>query len=109
MNPLNISKHIDNKVLLNLKCNLDILKAIDQLILMSENFKKRSYYLDLTEDYIIANWNNIPIKTRYSTYYVISCINRINGIKWILSKDFQIDDINKYKLVILKAKIEYEY
>jgi hypothetical protein len=109
MKSIKILEHIDKKVISNLENNYDMYKIIDHLDFLVTSFKKRDSYKEIDEIKILENWNNIPIRTRYTTYYVISCLKRLNGINWILSKNIQMDDIKKYKLVILKSKIENEY
>lgn len=109
MNPYKILNHIDNKVIANLELNLTLSKVIEHLSDLSNKFKERSSFLNYNEEYLLNNWTNIPIKSRYTTYYVISCLKRIDDINWILSKNLDMDNKKIYKLIILKSKFDERY
>jgi hypothetical protein len=104
MTPNRILEHIDNKIVSNLDLNYSFVDIINHLESLSNKFKERDSFLPCDELFLLENWKNIPIKERYTTYYVISCLKRISDINWILSKNIDIENKKMYKLIILKSK-----
>lgn len=112
MEPEKVLQHIDRQVvdqinlgqrwddiLFNLTCNI-------------KRYKKRDGYIQVSEKYLINNWDRIEWKKRLTTMLVIQSIRRIDDIKWIIEnhKRFpRYDSIKMYKMISLKDKLKFNY
>ena len=109
MNPNKIKEHIDSKILtfLNINSLIQSIYYLDDLI---EKFMSRDSFIPYDEKYLVDNWVKIPIKTRYTTYYVLMCIERRAKIKWLIDNKYSrlsdINDKSKFKLILFKERID---
>lgn len=74
------------------------------------NYKKRDSYIQVSERYLINNWDRIEWKKRMTTMLVIQSLKRLSDIKWIKenhSKFPQLGSVGIYKLLDLKDKLRY--
>lgn len=112
MRPEKIKEHIDTKIVSFLEKNSlpQSLYFLDDII---DNFMSRDSFINYDEKYILDNWNKIPARTRYTTYYTLISLQRRKTIKWIIenkySKLTDFNDKNKFKLILLKEKIYSDY
>jgi hypothetical protein len=112
MKPEKIKEHIDDKVVSFLEKNSlpQSLYYLDDLI---DNFMSRESFINYDEKYLTDNWNKIPIRTRYTSYYVLVLLERRKTIKWLIENKYNrltdFNDKHKYKLVLLKEKIYSSY
>lgn len=112
MSPDKIVSHIDNKILIFLEEN-HLPQSIYLLDNLIEKFMSKDSFIDYEEDYLVKNWVNIPFKTRYTTYFVLACLNRRVKIKWIIDNKYNkltdLNDKTKYKLFLFKEKISNSF
>jgi hypothetical protein len=109
MNPKKILEYVDHKVITLLESDHSFKQIIIHLDELFDKFSKRDSFIECSEEYLIENWHQISFRNRYTTYYAFSCLKRINDIDWILSKNLEINDVNKYKLLFLKDKFDAKY
>lgn len=110
MSPDRVLIHIDNKILEQLKTGLRWEDIIDDLNSCIKRYKKRDGYIQVSEKYLVNNWDRIEWKKRLTTMMVIQSIRRVSDIKWIKenrSKFPQLGSIGMYKLLGLKDKLLY--
>lgn len=113
MKPDRIETAIDNKIIVELnsgKCLIDVYYILEDKI---EKFSNREDFLDITEVYLMENWNSIYFKKRYTTYYVIHTKKRKADIMWLImngeskfSKFGEFNDYKLFKLLKLKDKLK---
>lgn len=110
MTPDRVILYVDRVVIEQIQQGLswdDILKTLKDKII---NYKKRNYYIEASEDFLVNNWNNIEWKKRMTAMLVIQTYRRLCDIKWIKenrNKFITIDSIAMYKLIELKDKLRY--
>lgn len=108
MSPERVLYHIDNSIVDRLNVGHrwnDIIYYLNENI---ERYKKRDSYINVSEPYLVRNWELIDWKTRMTTMLVIQSLRRINDIKWIKNNhnNFpQYGNVKIYKLVSLKDKL----
>lgn len=108
MKHTSIEEHIDNKIFEKISVdglNLEYIKKdiIDKII----RFSQRDTYLEISKYDLLKDWNNIPIRQKYNTYYVMYSIKRLKGIDWLIKKRKEIEcsDIMLFKILKFKEKI----
>lgn len=110
MNPDKIITYIDNFVIEQINLGLrwdDISLLIKERI---KKYKKRDSYIQVSEKYLIQNWNRIEWRKRMSTMLIIQSLKRISDIKWIKEnhQNFpHLGSVGMYKLLSLKDKLRY--
>jgi hypothetical protein len=109
MSPERVLYHIDNQVLdkINLGQRWD--DIIEYLTSNVKRYKKRDAYIQVSEKYLINNWERIEWKKRMTTMLVIQSMRRISDIKWISenhNKFPRYSSHKMYKLVSLKDKLK---
>jgi hypothetical protein len=110
MNPDKVISYIDKVVIEQIQQGLrwnDISKTLKEKV---TNYKKRDSYIQVSERYLINNWDRIEWKKRMTTMLVIQSIKRLSDIKWIKenhSKFPQLGSVGIYKLIELKDKLRY--
>jgi hypothetical protein len=110
MNPDKVISYIDKVVIEQIQQGLrwnDISKTLKEKV---TNYKKRDSYIQVSERYLINNWDRIEWKKRMTTMLVIQSLKRLSDIKWIKenhSKFPQLGSVGIYKLIELKDKLRY--
>jgi hypothetical protein len=102
--------HIDNKIIEQLNRGLRWEDIINDLNSSIKRYKKRDGYIQVSEKYLVNNWNRIEWKKRLTTMMVIQSIRRISDIKWIKENNSKFPDlgnIEMYKLLGLRDKLLY--
>ena len=110
MTPEKVLNHIDNQVIdqINLGQRWD-----DIILYLSGNvrrYKNRDGYIQVSESYLVKNWERIEWKKRLTTMLAINSSRRIDDIKWIQKnhKNFpQFGSVRMYKMISLKDKLKY--
>lgn len=108
MNHKRIEDHIDNKLSSKLISNdLSLVKSelIDTII----KFSNRESFSGVSKFKLLKNWKSINVKEKYTTYYVIHSIKRLEDIDWLIenkSKLPNISDHKLFKLIKFKEKIK---
>jgi hypothetical protein len=108
MNLDRIEAQIDDKILsrLILGDSLDnILKNLKRDI---NKFSSRKSFVFLSKKYLIKNWNLIPIRKKYTVYYVIHSSKRLDDIEWLIKnreKLPKLDNSKLFKLIQLKDRL----
>ena len=83
MNPERVLYHIDNQVLDRINLGQRWHDIIDYLSSNIKRYKKRDAYIQVSEKYLINNWDRIEWKKRMTTMLVIQSMRRIKDLKWI--------------------------
>ena len=83
MVPEKILAHIDNQVIDQIELGQRWDDIIDYLDSNVRRYKKRDGFIDVSEKYLVNNWNRIEWKKRMTTMLVIQSNRRIEDIKWI--------------------------
>jgi hypothetical protein len=110
MSPDKVISYIDKVVIEQIQLGLrwdDISKTLKD---KSINYKKRDSYIQVSERYLINNWDRIEWKKRMTSMLVIQSLKRLSDIKWIKqnhSKFPQLGSVGIYKLLELKDKLRY--
>jgi hypothetical protein len=109
MVPEKILAHIDNQVIDQIELGQRWDDIIDYLDSNVRRYKKRDGFIEVSENYLVNNWNRIEWKKRMTTMLVIQSNRRIEDIKWIKKNhhDFPRYSSKKmYKLVSLRDKLK---
>lgn len=110
MNPDKVISYIDKVVIEQIQQGLrwnDISKTLKEKV---TNYKKRDSYIQVSERYLINNWDRIEWKKRMTTMLVIQSLKRLSDIKWIKENHIkfpQLGSVGIYKLLELKDKLRY--
>ncbi len=110
MSPDKVISYIDKVVIEQIQLGLrwdDISKTLKEKVI---KYKKRDSYIQVSEKYLINNWNRIEWKKRMTTMLVIQSLKRLSDIKWIKenhSKFPQLGSVGIYKILELKDKIRF--
>ena len=110
MNPDKVISYIDKVVIEQIQQGLrwnDISKTLKEKV---TNYKKRNSYIQVSERYLINNWDSIEWKKRMTTMIVIQSLKRLSDIKWIKENHIkfpQLGSVGIYKLIELKDKLRY--
>ena len=110
MNPDKVISYIDKVVIEQIRQGLrwnDISKTLKEKV---TNYKKRNSYIQVSERYLINNWDSIEWKKRMTTMIVIQSLKRLSDIKWIKENHIkfpQLGSVGIYKLIELKDKLRY--
>ncbi len=110
MRPEKILLHIDKTIIEKIKNGERWLSLIDYLKDNINKYKRRDGYIQVSEKYLINNWDRIEWKKRMTTMLVIQSNRRISDINWIKkshSKFPQLGSIGMYNLILLKDKLRY--
>lgn len=110
MNPERVLYHIDNQVIDKIDFGQRWDDIIDYLSSNVRRYKKRDAYIQVSEKYLLNNWDRIEWKKRMTTMLVIQSIRRIDDIKWISknhSKFPRYSSKKMYKLISLRDKLKY--
>ena len=110
MNPDKVISYIDKVVIEQIRQGLrwnDISKTLKEKV---TNYKKRNSYIQVSERYLINNWDSIEWKKRMTTMIVIQSLKRLSDIKWIKENHIkfpQLGSVGIYKLIELNDKLRY--
>jgi len=110
MSPDKVISYIDKVVIEQIQQGLrwnDISKTLKEKV---TNYKKRDSYIQVSERYLINNWDRIEWKKRMTTMLVIQSLKRLSDIKWIKENHIkfpQLGSVGIYKLLELKDKLRY--
>lgn len=110
MTPDKVISYIDKVVIEQIRQGLrwnDISKTLKEKV---TNYKKRNSYIQVSERYLINNWDSIEWKKRMTTMIVIQSLKRLSDIKWIKENHIkfpQLGSVGIYKLIELKDKLRY--
>ncbi len=110
MSPDKVISYIDKVVIEQIQLGLrwdDISKTLKEKVI---KYKKRDSYIQVSEKYLINNWNRIEWKKRMTTMLVIQSLKRLSDIKWIKenhSKFPQLGSVGIYKILELKDKLRF--
>ena len=110
MTPDKVISYIDKVVIEQIQQGLrwnDISKTLKEKV---TNYKKRNSYIQVSERYLINNWDSIEWKKRMTTMIVIQSLKRLSDIKWIKENHIkfpQLGSVGIYKLIELKDKLRY--
>lgn len=110
MRPDKIVEYVDKFVVDQIQLGLrwsDIQILLDERII---KYKKRDSYIQVSEKYLVNNWDRIEWRKRMSTMLVIQNLKRISDIKWIKENHYkfpQLGSVGMYKLLTLKDKLRY--
>ena len=110
MSPERVLFHIDNQVVDHINLGQRWQDILENLTSNVNRYMKRDGYINVSERYLINNWERIEWKKRLTTMLVIQSLRRIEDIKWIIQnhKNFpQYGSVKMYKLVSLKDKLKY--
>ncbi len=110
MSPNRVLEHIDNNIVdkINKGHRWD-----DILIYLNNNikrYKKRDAYIQVSEKYLVKNWERIDWKKRMTTMLVIQYVRRVNDINWIKKnhqKFPQFGSLKMYKMISLRDKLKF--
>jgi len=108
MSPERVLLHIDKTVIDRINSGQrwnDILNYLNENV---ESYKKRDSYIQVSERYLVNNWNNIEWNKRMTTMLVIQSMRRFQDIKWIKENHYKFPrfgSVKMYKLVSLKDKL----
>jgi hypothetical protein len=110
MSPEKVLKHIDNQVIdqINLGQRWD--DIIEYLSSNVRRYRNRDGYIEVSEKYLVKNWDRIEWKKRLTTMLVINSIRRIEDIKWIKKnhRNFpRFGSVKMYKMMSLKDKVKF--
>lgn len=105
-----ITQHIDKMIIQRIRKGDRWIGLIDYLKDNIKKYQKREGYIQVSEKYLISNWDKIEWKKRMTTMLVIQSNRRISDINWIKknhSKFPQLGSIGMYNLILLKDKLRY--
>jgi hypothetical protein len=112
MRPEKVLQHIDKQVIEQISLGQRWEDILFNLSCNVKRYKKRQGYIQVSEKYLINNWDRIEWKKRLTTMLVIQSIRRIDDIKWIIEnhKSFPRYGSSKmYKMLSLKDKLKFNY
>jgi hypothetical protein len=108
MSPEKVLIHIDNTIIERLQKGhrwSDIVEYLDGNI---NRYKKRDSYIQVSEIYLVRNWDQIEWKKRLTTMLVIQSNRRKKDINWISKNHVNFPrygSIKMYKMLSLKDKL----
>jgi hypothetical protein len=105
-----VLQYIDNSVVDQIKSGLRWEAIIHQLRSKAVRYRKRESFIQVSEKYLVNNWDRIEWKKRLTTMIVIQSQRRIKDIQWIVEnhKRFpQYGSLKMYKMIYLKDKLKY--
>jgi|APGre2960657423_1045063.scaffolds.fasta_scaffold278561_1 hypothetical protein len=108
MTPDKVVTYIDKVVVEQIQLGFgwnDICQTLKEKII---NYKNRNSYIQVTENYLINNWDRIEWSKRMTTMIVIQSQRRLFDIEWIENNQYKfpdLDSIGIYKLMNLKDKL----
>jgi hypothetical protein len=109
VNHKRIEYHIDDKILDKLSSKGLTLELVKSDIISSiDRFSTRDSFIDVSKFYLLRNWGIIDLKKKYTTYYVIHSLKRLNDINWLIeNKDRfpNLCDSQLFSLLRFKEKI----
>ena len=110
MGPEKIIQHIDDTIInqLEIGCRWDVI--LETLQDKVRRYKKRDGFIQVTEKYLVNNWQKIDWKKRMTTMIVIQSMRRIEGINWIKKNHHkfpQYGNLGMLNLLKLKDKVLY--
>lgn len=100
---------IDNKIIYQIKQNKKFIDIFFYLQDIIDDFSNREDFMNVSESHIIQNWNFIPVKKRYITYYVICLRKKKSDIMWlVMNKDVKLkkySNLDAFGLIQLRSKL----
>lgn len=110
MNHTKIESHIDNKIISKISNdNLSLDSVKSDLIDSITKFSGKESFMKVTKFYLLRNWKVMPVKKKYTTYYVIHSIKRLEDIDWLIERKDRfpnLSDLKLFKLIQFKEKIK---
>ena len=109
MSPERVLYHVDNQVLDKINLGQRWNDIIEYLSSNVKRYKNRDAYIQVSEKYLINNWNRIEWKKRMTTMLVIQSMRRINDIKWISENHNKFPTYSShkmYKMISLRDKLK---
>jgi hypothetical protein len=111
MGPNRVIKYIDKNIIdqINSGCELDdIISTLNSKIKI---YKSSKYYIQVSESYLVRNWERIEKIKRTKTMLVIQSVRRVKDIKWLIKNQskFQYDTLKMYNIILLKDKLMFNY
>ncbi len=110
MTPDRVIFHIDNSIKEKLQSGCRWNVIIEDLENKVNRYRQRDAFIQVSERYLINNWDRIEWKKRMTTMMVIQSIRRIKGIKWIKKShpNFpQYGSVGMLNLLKLRDKVLY--
>ena len=110
MTPYRVIFHIDNSIKEKLKSGYRWNAIIEDLEDKVSRYRKRDAFIQVSERYLINNWDRIEWKKRMTTMMVIQYRRRIKGIEWIKKthpKFPQYGSVGMLNLLKLRDKVLY--
>jgi len=109
MKPNRILQHIDNRIIDFILMDYTWQDIIFYLKSNVKRYKKSEHYIQVSETYLVRNWDSIDRMKRSKTALLIFSLRRISDIKWLIKNEdkFDYDMEKKYRLILLKDKLTY--
>lgn len=103
-----IGEHIDNRIVTELSNGNDLNYVMDNIKEKIKSFQSRKDFIKVKRKYLINNWDSIPMKKKYTTYYVLFSEKRLKDIEWVLKnrkKFYGYNEQTLYNLILFRDKL----
>jgi hypothetical protein len=106
-----IQDHIDIRIADKLASGDSLFEIRQDMASRLKRCKERDvYHPELTKFELLSNWENIDLRVRYTTYYVMYTEKRIKDIEWMITNQYKFDmhkisDCKLFKLIRFKEKV----
>jgi hypothetical protein len=108
MRPERIENAIDNNIIVYLKEGKELIDVYQILCDNIKRFSEKQGFIDANKEYLKSNWDKIPIKSRYISYYVNFSKKRKSDFMWMIKNRKKFDNLNDmklFRLLILRDNI----
>ncbi len=101
MEPHELIRKIDDRLLYKISEGCSIEELIDHFSDISKSCQRRSTFIKVRLKYLINNWNLIDPNKRMNTLYVIFVNKRLIDLKWLLKNKHKFPNLDNKKLYSL--------
>ena len=87
------------------------LQQANKNVVEIKTYKSSKHYIQVSESYLIRNWDRIEKMKKIKTMLVIQSVRRVKDIKWLIKNQskFQYDTLKMYNIILLKDKLMFNY
>lgn len=104
-----IERHIDDRITKMFYDDYTIDEVKSKLIDNIVKFSQRDSYMTVSKFKLLSEWKKVPVKNKYTTYYVMHSMKRLRDIDWLISKKNtfkKIDSKKLFSIIQFKEKIK---
>jgi hypothetical protein len=99
-------KNYDKIIHSRIKNGFSIKYNIDSFDIISNNISNRPNFMRVNMKYLYNNWNLIDKDKKNLTLYGLFLSKRVDEMKWLLSKNFNLPEEDQYLLLCFRDKFK---